>query len=150
MTRRKPIADAHRQVAALAYRPGATEAEVLLVTSRETQRWVLPKGWPMAGREDWDAAAQEAFEEAGVAGSVDPRPIGRFSYFKRLRSSFRLVDVTVYPLRVTSTAAEFPERGQRMARWVSAREASDLVDEPGLKALLLTLAPAPGGGLMAA
>lgn len=129
-----------RQVAAVPLRrDDAGELEVLLVTSRETRRWIIPKGWPMRGKADWLAAATEAYEEAGVLGRVAPVPLGTYSYFKRRSKGFRLVDVTVYALEVTACETKFPERNQREARWSRPAEAAELVQEPELKTLLTEL-----------
>ncbi|MCB1509721.1 MAG: NUDIX domain-containing protein, partial [Hyphomicrobiaceae bacterium] len=75
----------HRQIAALPYRRRDDGVfEVCLVTSRDTGRWVLPKGWPMRGRTNWEAAAREAYEEAGLVGEIEKSPVGRFPYWKRM------------------------------------------------------------------
>ena len=110
---------------------------VLLITSRETGRWVVPKGNPMKGFAPHEAAAQEAFEEAGLSGVADPAPIGGFRYIKRRRvGRDRELSVTVYPLAVTAQADDWPERLQRRTRWFLPADASDAVDEPDLKRLI--------------
>jgi 8-oxo-dGTP pyrophosphatase MutT (NUDIX family) len=130
-----------RQVAAVPLRLDERGvAQVLLVTSRETQRWVIPKGWPMKGRKPSDAAAQEAFEEAGVIGKVEKKPIGRYAYFKRRAITFDLCEVEVFILAVEKQARAWPEQGQRRAKWFAIEEAAKLVDEPGLVAVFLALA----------
>ena len=73
------------QVGALPVRFEKGETEILLLASRETKRWVIPKGWPMKGIKNWAAAAQEAREEAGIIGKARKKPIGSFLYFKRRR-----------------------------------------------------------------
>ena len=93
----KPI----NQVAALPYRISATgELEVLILTSRGTGRFIVPKGWPMKGLKNRDAAAREAVEEAGVTGVLGKTPMGNFSYWNRLKDNFVQVNVSVYPLHV--------------------------------------------------
>ena len=67
------------QVAALPVKGKPGKYRVLLVTSRETRRWIIPKGWPMKGRKDHEAAAQEALEEAGVTGHVHKHPMGAYT-----------------------------------------------------------------------
>jgi 8-oxo-dGTP pyrophosphatase MutT (NUDIX family) len=130
-----------RQVAAVRLRLGERGvAQVLLVTSRETRRWVIPKGWPMKGRKPYDAAAQEAFEEAGAIGKVEKKPIGRYAYFKRHSITFDLCEVEVFILAVEKQAKAWPEQGQRRAKWFTIEEAAKLVDEPGLAAVLLGIA----------
>lgn len=80
-----------KQVGVLPYRRlPSGEAEFLLITSRGTQRFVIPKGWRMKGKPDWKAAAIEAEQEAGVLGETDRNPIGQYRYWKRLRSAFVL------------------------------------------------------------
>lgn len=126
-----------RQVAALAFR--RTEDGgilVLLMSSRDTARPVVPKGWPMAGRSDAKAAAREAFEEAGVRGRVAKKPIGSYTYWKRLTDSFRLVRVDVFPLEVRKTARHFPEEGVRRFAWLPKEEAAEVVDDPELATLI--------------
>lgn len=130
------------QVAALCLRDGAMGKEVLLITSRETKRWVLPKGWPMAGTDGAGSAAQEAWEEAGVRGAIDgPDPVGTYNYGKRLRGGLVIpVETLVYPMDVDRLERDYPEVGQRERRWVPVTEAANLVQEPELKSLLLELA----------
>jgi len=115
-------------------------ARVMLLTSRETKRWVIPKGWPMKGRKPHEAAAQEALEEAGVSGRAWKKPVGAYSYFKRRDSHFDICQVDVYLLRVEKQLKTWAEKDQREARWVTLEEAADLVQEPGLAALLRDLA----------
>ena len=133
-----------RQVAALCYRT-APRLEILLVTSRETRRWVTPKGWPMAGRPDHAAAAVEAFEEAGVDGVIAERALGTFGYDKILKSTEILaVTAALYPLEVVILREDWPEKGQRDRRWFSPAEAAEAVQEPDLAALILKFGATPG------
>ena len=129
------------QVAALCLRDGEAGKEVLLITSRETRRWVLPKGWPMAGTDGPGSAAQEAWEEAGARCRIKGRaPVGSYTYGKRLRGGLVIpVETLVYPMQVEDLERDYPEVGQRERRWVPVAEAAELVNEPGLKALLLDL-----------
>lgn len=124
------------QTAALCVRP--EDGRVLLITSRDTGRWVLPKGWPMRCRTLAGAAAQEAWEEAGVIGTVEDTPCGHFGYLKRLRAGFAVpVLVEVYRLTVSGTAAAFPEAGQRTLGWFTPEEAAGRVAEIGLRKILM-------------
>lgn len=135
LTRRRPPA---LQVAALCRDAGS--GDVLLITSRGTGRWVVPKGWPMPGRTLAEAAQQEAWEEAGVRGEVGETQIGTYSYEKVQDEGFSVpVQVHVYPLYVRDLAAEFPERDQRRREWFPPGIAARMVDEPGLRTLLQTL-----------
>ncbi len=134
----------NRQVAALCYRT-APRLEILLVTSRETRRWVTPKGWPMACRPDHAAAAVEAFEEAGVDGVVSQRALGTFDYDKILKSTEILaVTAALYPLEVVILREDWPEKGQRDRRWFTPDEAAGLVQEAGLAQLILDFSQRTG------
>lgn len=130
------------QYAALPYRV-VDGLEVLLVTSRETGRWVIPKGWPMKGRKPHWAAEREALDEAGVVGRIGKHSIGAYSYAKRLLDGVT-VDclVHVYPLAVEQQQATWREQHQRTARWFTPEEAAEVVQEPALAALLRTFSPA--------
>lgn len=147
---RQPGPEADRepttQFAALPWRVAGDDIEVLLITSRETRRWVIPKGWPIKRLKARDTAAQEAFEEAGVTGVIAKKSLGQFHYDKRLRSGrTQHVRVQVFALNVTEEHPAWPEQAQRDKQWLSASEASLLVEEPELQALLAGFAPlAPG------
>jgi 8-oxo-dGTP pyrophosphatase MutT (NUDIX family) len=125
-----------RQVSALCWRKGEDGLEVLLVTSRETRRWVTPKGWPMKGLKDFTAAKQEAYEEAGVEGRIKRKPIGSFIYEKRQKDASQTVRVVVYALNVRKERKNWPEKSERKRQWFSPQEAARRVAEPGLKLLL--------------
>ncbi|MDO9609962.1 MAG: NUDIX hydrolase [Brevundimonas sp.] len=133
-----------RQVAALSWRMGASGPEILMITSRETRRWVIPKGGRMAGKTDAEAAAQEAFEEAGVRGAVGDASIGHFRYSKIVRNGdLRSYVVAVYPLEVLVQLGDWPEAHQRERRWMSPAEAAAAVSEPDLTALIRAFAATP-------
>ena len=108
----------------------------MLLTSRETKRWVIPKGWPMKGKSKWRAAALEALEEAGIVGRVRKKPVGSFLYFKRQRAHFDLCRVEVFILDYERQVGSYREKGQREIRWFPLGEAAELVDDPGLAALI--------------
>jgi 8-oxo-dGTP pyrophosphatase MutT (NUDIX family) len=137
----------HRQqYAALPWRKSKAGIEILLITSRETRRWVIPKGWPMITLAAHDAAAQEAWEEAGVRGQVAEIPIGAFRYHKRMKSGPpQRCRVDVYPMTVSTEEKDWPEKRQRQRRWVPALEAARMVEEPGLRILIEAFAGAQGG-----
>ena len=125
------------QYAALPWRETPGGREVLLVTSRETGRWVLPKGWPMKKRTPSEAAAREAFEEAGVHGEVHAEPEGAYTYLKAFTESLAFrCEVQVFLLRVTDEADDWPERAERTRRWFAPAEAAARVEEPELQALI--------------
>jgi 8-oxo-dGTP pyrophosphatase MutT (NUDIX family) len=131
-----------RLVAARPWRRGTGGVQILLVTSRETRRWVTPKGGRMSGKTDAEAAAQEALEEAGIEGVVGEPPLGTFRYLKVLkRRAPRWCVVTVYGLEVVAEHADWQERAERERVWVSREEAVRRVDEPDLKALIAAFDP---------
>ena len=114
--------------------------EVLLITSRETRRWVIPKGWPIKGLPPAQSAAREAFEEAGVAGQVSRKGIGRYDYDKRGKDGIpRPCHVVVFSLEVMVQHPSWPEQGQRDQRWMSQEEAAASVAEPQLARLIRSL-----------
>ncbi|MFN4273582.1 MAG: NUDIX hydrolase [Aliihoeflea sp.] len=126
------------QVAALPWRVNKKGTpEVLLVTSRETRRWVLPKGWPEGLESLSEAAAREAQEEAGIAGNVSLKEIGSYFYGKRLATGLeRRCQVLVFPLEVKKTADKWPEKKRRTRQWFEPIQAADLVHEPDLSELI--------------
>jgi len=127
-----------RQVAALCWRgDGAGGREVLLVTSSHG-RWILPKGWPMTGRSDGEAALVEAWEEAGVRRAIlDPRPLGGFIVTKTDRHGRILrLPARVFACEVTELAGDWPEKHRRSRRWLPPAAAADVVREDDLRALL--------------
>jgi 8-oxo-dGTP pyrophosphatase MutT (NUDIX family) len=133
------------QFAALPWRKAGDGLEVLLVTSRESRRWVIPKGWPMKGRKAHLAAAREALEEAGVTGRIARKSAGSYGYIKRLKNGAPLeCRVHVFPLKVERQRKRWPEQHQRETRWFTVRDAADAVNEPELRALIAGLASAVG------
>jgi 8-oxo-dGTP pyrophosphatase MutT (NUDIX family) len=125
------------QVAAVPIRRNSAGAvEVLLVTSRDTGRWVVPKGWPWPKRKDHEAAAGEAWEEAGVRGTPRTKPIGTYTYGKRNKATISWLTVSVFLLDVQKEAARWPEAKERQRNWFRPAIAAGLVEEPELKALL--------------
>lgn len=140
---RHPSTGRPLQVAALPWRRGADGAlEVLLVTSRRSSRWIVPKGWPMRGRTHIEAAAREAYEEAGVQGEIEDRQIGRFDHVKnhpavgRLRST-----ILLFPLAVSNELDAWPEKGQRNRRWFPQEAAAKRVASPELSRLIRGFEP---------
>ena len=131
------------QYGALPYRFTPEAAlEILVVTTRQTRRWIIPKGWPIKGLRPPKAAAREAFEEAGVTGRIGVRPVGSFTYDKPLDEGGRLAkcEVTVHPLIVKSQSQAWPEFEQRVTQWVEPSKAAAMVKEPELKALIAAFA----------
>jgi ADP-ribose pyrophosphatase YjhB (NUDIX family) len=126
------------QVGALPVRKGPDGVlNVLLVTTLQTQRWIIPKGWPLPGRQDWAAAAVEAREEAGVLGEAQEGSIGSYTYEKRRPDGPLPVRVSVYLLEVQEELETWPEAARRRRAWFTLAEAAEAVSEPELRALLL-------------
>lgn len=129
-----------KQIAALPVRRNAKgKLKILLVTSRQTGRWIVPKGWRSKRLKDPDAAAREAKEEAGVSGKVSRKPLGSFLYFKRQTDGFHEVKVAVYLFKVSKVRKQWEEADQRKRKWLSSREAALLVQEPALVTLIKQL-----------
>lgn len=125
------------QVAALPWREGDDGIETMLITSRDTGRWVLPKGWPEAREPLCEAAAREAGEEAGLSGTISPVEAGRYFYAKVLSSGDEVpCEVLVFPLHVTAIAERWKEKRQRNRQWMPGKEASALVAEPDLAQII--------------
>ncbi|QCO55302.1 NUDIX hydrolase [Pseudorhodobacter turbinis] len=143
--------EVYSQFGALCWRIGKNGAEVLLISSRETGRWVIPKGWPMKGRSGAEAAEIEAWEEAGVKGRIAGDKLGQFTYEKVIKRDTKkehaqACTVDVFPLEVAKLANDFPEHRQRRRKWFAPQDAARKVREAGLKALLSTFAPPASGG----
>jgi 8-oxo-dGTP pyrophosphatase MutT (NUDIX family) len=130
------------QIAALPWRETPGGIEVALVSTRDTRRWVIPKGWPMPGLSDPEAAAREAFEEAGLVGDISSETVGQFNYDKRKKNDVLVpVRVTVYPMQVTQELEIWPEQHQRVRAWFRADAAASLVQEDGMRDLLNAFKP---------
>lgn len=137
-----------RQFGVIPFRCGPDgNVEIVLITSRETRRWVVPRGNPIVGLSPHEAAAQEAYEEAGVRGDVEPQAIGTYRYDKRRASG--AVDealVELFPLLVREILDEWPERHERERRWFTAQEAAASVVEEDLAALIAAIGRQPFSG----
>ena len=129
------------QAGVIAYRILDGKVQVLLMTSRDTGRWIIPKGNINGRSTPSKAAEKEAYEEAGVRGTITSSiPLGIYTYFKQLGSGeAREAAVEVYLLRIREQLKKWPERGERKLSWVSTKEAVDLVEEPGVIPLLRRL-----------
>lgn len=129
-----------RQFAALPFAERAGERMVMLVTSRETGRWVLPKGWAEKGLTGPELAAKEAFEEAGLIGKMAAKRIGSYAYLKQMPKGRAVAcEVDVFAMRVDQLLDDWPERGQRQREWFTLSQAAMVVDEGDLVTLLLQL-----------
>ena len=126
-----------RQVGAICYRFRKGELEILLITTRRTGRWIIPKGWPMEDKSDAAAAAQEAYEEAGVIGTISDAMFGRFSIQKfQDEQGYETIMVDAYLLHVDHLAEDFPEQGQRERQWFPASVAALQGLDTGLSKLI--------------
>ena len=129
-----------RQVAALCWRPSSKRAsgiEVLLITSLNSKRWIMPKGWPEADLTPAENAAREAFEEAGVTGKINPQPVGKYHYLKERKDGGGVpCSVEVFALAVTKQLGDWPEKGARELAWVPLEQAVTRIAEPGLRQVL--------------
>jgi 8-oxo-dGTP pyrophosphatase MutT (NUDIX family) len=138
MSREGGDGDLPIQTGALPWRLAGDKIEILLVTGRKSGRWTIPKGWPMSGKSLAEAAAQEAFEEAGVRGTVDPNPIGTFRHVKQLFALGDVeVDIVVHRMWVDREFDTWPELGQRKRKWFKAKDAAKRVDSSDLGAMIL-------------
>lgn len=126
----------HQQYGALPWR-GCSHLEYLLISSRQSRRWVIPKGWPIKKLAPHEAARREAFEEAGIGGEIASEPFGRYFYLKR-NSDWSVMPcrVDVFPMHVSNQLASWPERHERETRWFTPADAAAAVAEPDLAALI--------------
>jgi 8-oxo-dGTP pyrophosphatase MutT (NUDIX family) len=129
-----------KQVAALPVRNDAQgQLRVMLMTSRETRRLIVPKGWPMKGHKDYRAAAIEAQQEAGLVGRIHKKPIGAYVYWKRRTDCFQMIRAKVFLLEVDRQLPVWREQLQRQFAWLDIDDAADLVDDPGLSLIIRKL-----------
>lgn len=129
--------DVRTQFAALCYRQDKGKTQVLLITSRNSARWIIPRGWPIDGLTPSECALTEAWEEAGVRGRVSGRCLGLYSYRKFIEPELGLPCVAmVYPVLVSTLAKDFPEAGQRKRKWLSPKKAAARVSEPELAQII--------------
>lgn len=129
------------QVAALCYRTGASGKEVLMITSRGTGRWIIPKGWPVEGKDGRASALQEAWEEAGVRNArISDQPIGEYNYIKRRsKGADEPVTTLIFAAEVELLADDYPESSERNRQWMRPEQAATLVHEPQLQDVLRRL-----------
>lgn len=134
--------DVRLQVGALCYRVVHDKPEILLITSRDTRRWIIPKGWPMKGQTLAQAARTEAWEEAGVEGKAFERLLGMYGYQKKMEGGDPLhCIVSLYPVKVKRLADDFPETGERKRKWYSPKKAAAKVNEGELARILKDFDP---------
>lgn len=146
------LSDAHKrdlrtQFGALCYRVRRGKVEVMLITSRGSGRWIVPKGWPMDGKTPARTAEIEAWEEGGVRGRVSPECLGLYHYHKSVPGGADLPCVAMlFALKVREVADDFPEADQRKRKWLRPKKAAALVDEPELAHIIRSFDPGRGKG----
>lgn len=137
-----PTTDMRTQFGALCYRVRGGKMRVLLVTSRGSGRWIVPKGWPLPGKAPCETAATEAFEEAGATGAVHDTCLGVYAYTKDADTAAPVpCIVALYPFRVDRLLRKYPERGARKRSWLSRKRAAETVVEPELARLIAAFDP---------
>lgn len=130
------------QFAALCYRQSKGQTEVLLITSRKSGKWILPKGWPMKGHVPARVAAQEAWEEAGVKGTPIDHCLGLYSYRKTTAQGVILPCIAlIYPVQVNCLKKLWPETGQRRRKWFAPKKAARKVRSRELARVLQDFDP---------
>jgi len=129
------------QFGALPYRISEGKIEIMLITSRRTGRWIIPKGWPMDGETPAGAAATEAFEEGGVSGKLKHNVLGFFAYDKDVEDDKLPCVVAVFPLKVKKQHKSYPEKSERRRKWMSQKKASKMVSEPELRQIIRLFDP---------
>jgi len=138
------VSETRIQYAALPWRMKDELLEILLATSRDTRRWVIPKGWPMKGRKPHIVAAIEAAQEAGLNGAIEKTKLGDYHYRKRIAADVSVeCRVEVYALEVRRQRKKWPEKKQRATHWFPQKIAAELVDEPELRDILAGFVPKP-------
>ena len=133
--------DVRAQFAALCWRMHNDNLEICIVTTRNTGRWILPKGWPMHKQTPAQAAAAEAYEEAGITGDAIDHCLGVYSYVKPLKSGSAPIVVMIYPVHVRNVLSDWPEKGQRKRKWLSPKKAAKKLQEPELKRIVASFKP---------
>lgn len=130
------------QFAALVYRIHEGKVQFLLITTRRTKRWILPKGWAEDGLTPAQSAQKEAFEEAGVTGKIFDACLGVYSYEKFVNEDDDLPMVAlVYPMKAKKMLKEYPEKAERRRKWFSRSRAAAKVREPELRKLIKSFDP---------
>lgn len=135
--------DVRTQFGALCYRIRDDKPQVLLVTSRNSRRWIIPKGWPMDGETPAEAALTEAQEEAGVEGKASNICLGLFTYTKIMDGDDDDLPcaVSVFPVKVKRLHADYPEMRERERKWFSLKKAAARVREPELREIINNFNP---------
>ena len=129
--------DVRTQFAALCFRMVDDKLKILMITSRGSGRWIIPRGWPMDNKTPSQAALTEAWEEAGVRGKGYDVSLGLYSYTREIGEDGPVPCVAmVYPVKVKTLAQDYPEKGQRKRKWLSPGKAAERVNEPELARII--------------
>lgn len=129
------------QFGALCYRVRKGKVQFLMITSRTKKRWIVPKGWPMDKSTPAQAAAREAFEEAGAKGRITGNCIGIYSYTKEVGGDDLPCVVALYPMEVDKIHDVYPESKQRNRKWMGRKKAAEAVENPELKEMIRGFKP---------
>jgi phosphohistidine phosphatase len=121
----------YRQSAAVPCRAEGGTIEVLLITSRSGRRWGIPKGIVELVLSPAESARKEAYEDAGVLGSMSSHPIGVYEY----RKWGGVCTVDVYMLFVERVLEEWPEAWRRR-RWLTVEGAMEAIEKPSLREIV--------------
>ncbi|WFU52021.1 NUDIX hydrolase [Sinorhizobium terangae] len=129
------------QIGAICHRFGENgSVQILLITTRSSRRWTIPKGWPIKDLKPHRVAEREAWEEAGITGKAKKRPWGYYTYLKTLANGRKVAPVVAaHLLKVDGVHSKFPEQGERQLEWLSPTDAAARVQEPELKGLLTSV-----------
>ncbi len=137
--------DVRAQFAALCWRVKNDQVQVCLITSRTRKRWIIPKGWPMHKQTPANAAATEAYEEAGVSGETSDTSLGVYTHNAPSKVGNAPIVTMVFPLHVTHVHSKWPEKHQRRRKWFSLKKAAKKLSEPELKQIVISFNPKTGG-----
>jgi 8-oxo-dGTP pyrophosphatase MutT (NUDIX family) len=116
------------QVAAICYRRKGDAIEFLLVNTNGGNKWTFPKGAPERTLSHSQAAEQEALEEAGVRGTIEPRHFHLYLYSKGVfwkPPGVRELVVKAFLMEVSATA--HPQEPNRNPTWFSPEEAKRIL-----------------------
>jgi 8-oxo-dGTP pyrophosphatase MutT (NUDIX family) len=129
-----------KQFAALPFRGDETDLEVLLITTRRKRRWSLPKGSRIGSKKPHRTAELEAYEEAGLTGAIRKQALGSFKHRKQKGKRKQILDVAVFPMKVSRQQSWWPEKGRREMIWLSPDDAARLVHKAELSRLIVRFA----------
>jgi 8-oxo-dGTP pyrophosphatase MutT (NUDIX family) len=136
MLRPQPV----EQSCVVPYRVAETSVTFALITSRNTGRWIVPKGTVEPNMTAAASAAKEALEEAGLLGTTGAQPLGEYFYSK----FGRVYRVEIYPFLVTQQLDDWDEKHFRTREWVNAVDALSRITEAAVQDAIRQLAEIGG------